>query len=70
MVLAILLLMATTFVLCPVVPAQNIQDATVWINKGKDAFQKKDYVSAIAAYDQALLLDEYYTEGWKLRGDA
>lgn len=38
--------------------------------QGKDAFQKKDYVSAIAAYDQALLLDEYYTEGWKLRGDA
>lgn len=68
MVLAILLSLATALVFYPVA-AQNIQDATVWLNKGKEAFQKKDYVSAIAAYDQALNLDQYYTEGWKLRGD-
>ena len=48
----------------------NIQDATVWVNKGKEAYQNKDFTSAITAYDEALLRDEYYTEGWKLRGDA
>lgn len=48
----------------------NIQDATVWVNIGKEAYQKKDFASAIVAYDEALLRDEFYTEGWKLRGDA
>ena len=69
MVLAIFLFLVTALIFSPVA-AQNIQDATVWINKGKEAFQKKDYLGAIAAYDQALLIDQYYTEGWKLRGDA
>lgn len=48
--------------------AESIQDATLWINKGKEAYQNRDYVSAIAAYDQALLLDEFYTEGVEIAG--
>lgn len=50
--------------------ADSIQDATLWINKGKEAFLNADYNGAISAYDQALVLDKYYIEGWKLRGDA
>ena len=64
------LILCLFFVILCTVSAESMQDATVWINKGKEAFDNKDYISAIAAYDQALLLDQYYTEGWKLRGDA
>ncbi|PWR76095.1 hypothetical protein DLD82_00945 [Methanospirillum stamsii] len=69
-VIFILFLFCLFWVISGISFGDTIQDATVWINNGKEAFKNKDYVSAIAAYDQALLLDQFYTEGWKLRGDA
>lgn len=68
----ILLLILSSLIMLPAVPgaADSIQDATIWVNKGKILAESKDFQAAISAYDQALTLDSFYADAWELRGDS
>ena len=45
-------------------------DAKTLVEQGKELGKKGDHRGAIELYDQALVLEQGYTEAFKFRGDA
>jgi tetratricopeptide (TPR) repeat protein len=53
------------------VPVSAYSDQSVaWYTQGNGLLQSKNYTLAIAAYDQAILLDPGYFEAWNAKADA
>ena len=55
--------------LCTPVTAYS-DDAVKWYTEGNGLLQSKNYTDAIAAYDQAILIEPGYAEAWNGEADA
>ena len=50
-----------------IMPSRNVND---WIEKGNNLLDIGKYQEALAAYEEALLLDSSYTDAWTGKGRA